>query len=137
MDEQASKPSVALSVPRGLVVLKSVFSIVGLLLMGAGVCSGVFCVHAFQEAIQLENASQAALFQANQLQQATPGSLRIYEGTTLDLAGWQALARQHQLSSLWKKVEAYALLSWSIGLFLGGTTLGLLGWGLRPRVAPL
>jgi hypothetical protein len=133
MNEQAPIPPVANPVKRLLALVRGIFSVVGLLLMGAGVCSGVFCFKTFEETAQLEREYKSVLEQVSLLQKATPGSTRTYNGSTYDLAGWEAVARQDQVNALWKRCAANELLACSIGLFLGGTSLALLGWGLRPR----
>jgi hypothetical protein len=50
----------------------------------------------------------------------------------LNFQGWQALARQREVAALAQAVHARVLLSLSLGLFLGGSCLWLLGWRLRP-----
>ncbi|HEV3260961.1 MAG TPA: hypothetical protein VG013_29180 [Gemmataceae bacterium] len=111
--------------------LNSVFSIMGLLLVGAGLCSSVFCGFTFNDVKQARDEADSALSQARRLEGQPAGSAIAYQGQPLPLSGWQEMANRLQQASQPKLVQAYQLLSLSIGLILGGTSFWLLGWGLR------
>jgi hypothetical protein len=106
-------------------------SVLGLLLVGAGLCSSVFCGFAFGEVIEARQAVAFALKQAEALQAAVPNSTLAFQGKPMNLAAWQELTREHRHTVLAREVHAYRLATLSIGLILGGTSVGLLGWGLR------
>jgi len=68
-----------------------------------------------------------ALAQVKKLEGSPAGSFIPNQGQPLSLSGWQEMAGRLQQASLPKFVQAYQLLSLSIGLTLGGTSLWLLG----------
>jgi hypothetical protein len=149
MNDQQLKPLPAASkTNQGPAIVRSAFLIVGLLLMGAGVCCAVFCYHFFTDAAQLKNtaaqaqkSADAANDEARKLgNNPDPKATALSAGVPLDKAAWKELAREEearaarqQIQSLSSQVHAYKNLTVTIGLFLGGVSLCLLGWGLRPK----
>jgi len=113
--------------------LRPLFSILGLLLLGAGVCSSVFCAVDFHDADEARESIDFARSVAVGLQEKGPQWYRVHEGINLDAAGWQGLAHQYEREAQSKFIRAYQLLALSIGLILGGACLWLLGCGLRLR----
>jgi hypothetical protein len=71
-------------------------SVLGLLLVGAGLCSAVFCGFAFGEVIEARQAVAFALKQAEVLQKAVPNSTLNFQGKPMNLAAWQELTREHR-----------------------------------------
>jgi hypothetical protein len=117
-------------------LLSSGLVIAGLLLMGAGICCAVFCYHLFTEAAQIQGTVDFARNEARRLEKEPPGTTLPFNGAPLDRAGWLEVARRQEPPQLLKTIDAYKNVSVSIGLFLGGTSLCLLGFCVRPcRIA--
>jgi hypothetical protein len=90
---------------------------VGLLLMGAGACTGVFCGLAFHEASR--HPQQAV---SSQVPSPVPGQ--------------PPLVVSQNVRNLRPLVVAYELLATSLGLFLGGLSVLLLGGVVSRYPAP-
>ncbi len=133
MEEQTAKAAVPAPgiLGRLLRVLRMVLSITGLLVMGAGVCSGVFCVIAMDDAWRANRDANSIQKQASELAKAPPGAKTSFGGVDMNLPDMERLSVNYRREALEKSVHGYKLLSVSIGLFFGGTTLSLFGWGLR------
>lgn len=108
--------------------LRSGIAVVGILTIGSGVCCGVFTWIAFVNAAEWHRATEIAREKARQLSTEPPD-----QQAAQNMHGWQELARENELTALRRTVEATTLLSISLGLFLGGTSISLFSWGLRSR----
>jgi hypothetical protein len=129
-----SSGSVLLGKPR-LQGFRNVLYAIGLLLMGGGACTGVFCGLAFNDAVQAWGTASNYLTAINRLQGQQPGATLAFAGESLNEAGWRLKHAFAALNARWHELRGFILLSVSIGLALGGCCLCLLAWGLRPRLA--
>jgi hypothetical protein len=112
--------------------LRNLLYAVGLLLMGGGACTGVFCGLAFDQADQAWHTVWNYRDMINKFVGHPEVASVVFGGETLNEAGWRGKWAQAVLDAHHHEVRALVLLSVAIGLGLGGIVLCLLAWGLRP-----